>query len=85
MLCVITSSPYRAPSLPLFVANNHLTRAANDLHVPRAKKCVRISSIEILGAQIWNDIPNSIRDSTTVATFKRNLKKHLIDSKLVIP
>ena len=125
MLRVITSSPYRAPSLPLFVANkllplqdinsymigifmfnvmnsdndsifssyftlnssihSHLTRSANDLHVPRAKTCVRISSIKVLGAQIWNDIPNSIRDSTTVATFKRNFKKHLIDSKLVIP
>ena len=125
MLRVITSSPYRAPSLPLFVANkllplqdinsymigifmfnvmnsgedsifssyfilnssihSHHTRTANALHVPRAKNCVRISSIKILGAQIWNDIPNSIRNSTTVATFKRNLKKHLIDSKLIFP
>ena len=125
MLRVITSSPYRAPSLPLFVANkllplqdinsymigifmfnvmnsgedsifssyfilnssihSHHTRTANALHVPRAKNCVRISSIKILGAQIWNDIPNSIRNSTTVATFKINLKKHLIDSKLIFP
>ena len=37
-------------------------------------------SIEFLGPSIWNGIPDSIRDSSSILMFKNDFKRYLIDS-----
>ena len=36
--------------------------------------------LHIKGAKIWNDLPESIQRSSTIYSFKRNLKKYLFES-----
>ena len=35
--------------------------------------------IRVYGPKLWNSIPRNIQDSSSLATFKIELKKHFID------
>ena len=76
------------PSQPSMFANffrsndtvhHHETRQAGDLHVPSAKKVARIHSVRIHGGHVWNSIPPAIRNSTSLDTFKKHYKTHLLE------
>ena len=117
----ISSSPYRAKSLPLYIKHKlltlqdintyttgifmyktiksnipsnsmfksfyklnkafheHETRHANDIKPPFSRNALRISSIRIFGATIWNAIPQEIRNSPSIDVFKKNFKSYLLD------
>ena len=60
------------------VAYNLRTRP--QLQVPAHTSAQSERFIHIRGARIWNELPDSIRDSNTVASFKRTLKKNCIDT-----
>ena len=55
------------------------TRRANDLHIPRSRTNVRTFSIRISGAKLWNSIPEIVRESQTLLSFKHALKQYLYD------
>ena len=53
----------------------------NNLFIPQARtKHYGLNSIKNIGAQIWNDIPVSIRSSKSKNTFIRALKTFLIST-----
>ena len=55
-------------------------RARPQLRVPAHTSAQSERFIHIRGARTWNELPNSIRDSNTIASFKRKLKKHCIET-----
>ena len=121
MIRIITSSPYRASTDPLFLANkilnvyeindymisifmykqinsgiddfylknssihNHETRKSDDIRVPSTNSCIREFSIRIKGALTWNSIPKIIRNSKSIYIFKKELKKFLLEKKMLVP
>ena len=36
--------------------------------------------IHVRGARLWNDIPESIKDSPSIFSFKKRVKKHYLDA-----
>ena len=72
-------------SAPFFSRNNDVhsynTRKANNLHVPFARTHVRKFSTKINGALVWNSLPDSIRNSKNLNTFKKLMKDFLIAKK----
>ena len=59
--------------------HEHETRHANDIKPPFSRNALRISSIRIFGATIWNAIPQEIRNSPSIDVFKKNFKSYLLD------
>ena len=57
------------------------TSRAHDLHVPRGRINVRIFSMRINGAMVWNSIHERVREAQTEMLFKRSLRKYLHDRK----
>ena len=57
-----------------------LRNNGNQLHVPFSRHSYGQSFIRIRGPNLWNNIPQAIRDSRTIMTFKRNIKKYYIES-----
>ena len=60
------------------------TRQADDLRVPFARLNVRIFSIKIHGAQVWNSLPQYIKSATSINDFKKKLRNFLIDKNIHI-
>ena len=58
-------------------------RNADELYVPYARLDIRKFSIKISGAKLWNVLPNYIKESSSVAVFKQNLRNYLIDNMIV--
>ena len=61
--------------------HSYNTRKANNLHVPFARTHVRKFSTKINGALVWNSLPDSIRNSKNLNTFKKLMKDFLIAKK----
>ena len=66
--------------LNIFEFNSNRTRAAsrNDLIVPFARKDVLKNSFRVLGAKTFNSLPQTIRASPTLQSFKRAAFKFFI-------
>eukprot|EP00914_Ancora_sagittata_P025000 GHVO01049851.1.p1 GENE.GHVO01049851.1~~GHVO01049851.1.p1 ORF type:complete len:124 (+),score=0.39 GHVO01049851.1:504-875(+) len=60
--------------------NNNRTRSStrSDLIVPFARKNLLKNSFRVKGAEIFNKLPTTIRQSPTLASFKRAAFKHFI-------
>ena len=56
---------------------------ADQLYVPNARLDVRKFSLKISGAKLWNVLPNSIKESSSLDMFKQNLRKRLIDNMIL--
>ena len=54
------------------------TRSFNDLVPSHARLTVTQNSINVCGPNIWNSIPQEIRDLPTLSIFKNNYKNYLI-------
>ena len=73
-----------------FVLNSNIhqydTRHRNDLHYPRIKTELGKRSVRYWGVQVWNAIiSTNISLEVTPGTFKKNLKKELLNDALVFP
>ena len=68
----------------LFIRNDafhrYPTRNASQLRPPRTKSKIADAFITKTGVNIWNSINNSINTSTKLGTFKRALKKSLVQN-----
>lgn len=60
--------------------NAYNTRLAttNELFVPKVNKSLYSQSLYVNGPTIWNSLPPSVRASTTLRSFKCNVKKFLM-------
>ena len=66
----------------LFTRNNTIhhypTRNAAQFRIPLTKSKIADAFITKTGVHIWNSINNSLNTSTKLGTFKRALKKSLV-------
>ncbi len=60
--------------------HQHGTRNAMKLHVKRAITCIGKKTAKIQGAEIFNRLPRDITNCTTVKSFRKSLKRHIIHS-----
>jgi len=61
----------------------HLRSAAAGLYdVPRTRTLIGSRAFSVAGPKAWNSLPQSLRDTTSTATFKRHLKTHLFNNIL---
>ena len=58
--------------------HSYNTRYGNDYQLPKRRSTRLSFSVQTYGPPIWNNLPINIKDSKSLDTFKRNLKKHLI-------
>ena len=64
--------------------HSHSLRSKNNLYQPFAKKQIRKFSLRCRGPLIWNNIPEEIKITPSLYTFKKSFKLMLIESELVI-
>ncbi len=75
--CMNNSAP---PYLVTLFANkehSHNTRHSSSLHVPRARTEYYKKSFEVSGACAWNNLPDSIKYTDSICSFKSRLKEYL--------
>ena len=53
--------------------HSRTTRNCNDLELSKCRLATGQRSFSFGGAKIWNELPKSIRDATSLNTFKKNL------------
>lgn len=59
-----------------------ILRNANDICLTHPRtKCYGSRNITYEGAQIYNQLPNNIKDIQSMALFKKTLKFHIIEKK----
>ena len=72
--------PYIADMFPLNLSfHSYLTRSANDFHFPKIRTSQAKSTICFSGPKLWSSLPIEIKNSVSLHSFKRKLKKYLID------
>jgi hypothetical protein len=54
------------------------TRQSADIRFPKTATMLAKNTIKTQDASIWNTLNNTIKNSPSLATFKRNLKKHIL-------
>ena len=65
----------------IFDRNHHYeTRTAQNLVPYDARLTITENSLRVRGPNIWNSIPQDIRDLPTISIFKSRYKKHLLSS-----
>ena len=74
------SPKYLGDCFKIYIPPREGLRSALDetrLVVPRTNRLIGDMSFSVRGSILWNNIPPSIRASTTVFSFKKSLKTHL--------
>ena len=59
--------------------HDHGTRSSNQFYCNFARTAIRQNTILVKGPKIWKEIDNYIKDSKSLAYFKSELKKLLLD------
>ena len=80
-ILVFKSTHSLTPSyLNIFTYNTNRTRASsrNELTIPFATKDILKNSFRVIGAKTFNSLPQSIRESPSLESFKRACFKHFI-------
>ena len=64
------------------VSNNHTqqlrSQSQNLLHIPRSRSALYDNSFSICGPIAWNKLPNDIKSSNSLNSFKNSLTKHIL-------
>ena len=60
--------------------HSYQTRSSNDFHFPKIRTSYAKSTLFFTGPKLWSSLPNEIKNSVSLQSFKRKLKKHLINS-----
>ena len=56
--------------------HNHATRRSNDLHPPKPKHNMGKRTFKYAGAMYFNSLPNYVKSTTPVNSFKKMLTEH---------
>ena len=59
-------------------ASKYETRRINDLQIPKLRLELSKKSFSYVGAKVWNDIPNDIRNAESTHPFKHKMKSYLL-------
>ena len=62
------------------IVHNHNTRQQTNLHIGFARTKLRSNTLRVKGAQIWNDLPEFVKNKATLFSFKKSVKYYLIAS-----
>ena len=65
---------------PVNKIHGHFTRNSMGLNIPFARTNCKKESIRIAGPRMWNTIPHDIQISTSLHSFNRNLKAHILET-----
>ena len=57
------------------------TRQQNNLFVPPTRTMVGEREMGVRGPKLWNSLPESVKSSTSIHSFKRSLKAYLLASQ----
>ena len=60
--------------------HNRVTRYHDDLNLIKCRLSTGQRSFNFPGAKLWNELPKSIKDSTSINVLKKKLKKYLCDN-----
>ena len=77
--CLHDRAPlYLRDMLHLYTTGRPLRSSSDEslLHVPRTRKNIGLRAFSATGPRLWNDIPRTVRESDSLAMFKRRLKTH---------
>ena len=58
------------------------TRQNSELIISRTSTDIGKNKLSIIGPTIWNSLPQSIRNCNSMPSFKKALKRHIIDERL---
>ena len=58
------------------------TRKMHDLQIPKPRLELSKRSFSYVGAKVWNDIPNAIRNVESTHLFKNKIKTHLLGQSI---
>jgi hypothetical protein len=58
--------------------HNHSTRLCKKMYIPFARLSTSIFSLHIMGPKIWNEIPESLKDSSSLVLFKNAYAIYLL-------
>ena len=58
------------------------TRQQNNLFIPQTKSKIGERNMAVRGPSLWNDLPETIKNSSNVIIFKKNLKKHFMHNQM---
>ena len=58
------------------------TRKMHDLQIPEPRLELSKRNFLYVGAKVWNDIPNAIRNVESTHLFKRKMKTHLLGQSI---
>ena len=59
--------------------HDHNTRQANNIHIGPRRTEQGKKMMSYTGAKIWNDLPEYVKNSQTITTFKKHLKKTIVN------
>ena len=57
------------------------TRQYSELLVNRTSTDIGKNKLSITGPTVWNSLPQSIRDCNSIPSFKKALKRHIINNR----
>ena len=58
------------------------TRKIHDLQIPKPRLELSKRSFSYVGAKVWNDIPNAIRNVESTHLFENKIKTHLLGQSI---
>ena len=61
--------------------NNRITRQENDLYIPQTRTVVGERQDLVRGPKLWNKLPVEIKNTASIAVFKKSLKKYLLQNQ----
>ena len=61
------------------ITHNHRTRQANKLNVPRTRIKIGEKNSKVVGAKLYNNLPNDIKDSVTLKSFSKRVNNMLLN------
>ena len=76
------SPSYLSSLLQVKKSSTHFLRSSNAcrLYVPRSRILAGDRAFSIAAPRLWNGLPSTARNSTTIVSFKKALKTHLFSS-----
>ena len=60
----------------------HNTRLSNTFHYPKVNTQLLFNSLRHNGQRLWNNLPEEIKSSTNITSFKAKLKRVYIEDYL---
>ena len=58
--------------------HTHFTRQSHDFHIPYTRTTLSQKSVDFSGPKLWNSLPASLKDATSLKTFKRIYREILL-------